>query len=450
MSDVIERLEQVAPEGPVGDWRDVVTRAGRQRSARLRRRVLVGAVTLVLLAAPALSLAYRFTDVLVVSSESGEPATAWIAGDRLHNLGEVEESRLAAPLNTYTSNNPLFLFNTSAAIASVDKRSLLYRAIDPSGTPVLRLHEVETGRDRILEQDAASFAWRGDGVLAYAKAASDRSAELGDPVGHVLVRKSVDGPSVRWTTQSARYTVLAWAAERLLVAAIAAGDAAPAEGEGVYALAGPGDARKLPLGGVVAVDPSGKLAVGPVTLEPRLAGSLTFRVVRIRDGEVLAELDLPPVVDPAQPYAAAHTATGGSWADSYIVVALASEGLSSTDALVVLRFNGEELRPAHVFRLEPSSATAAGLGPQPQYVFHSPRFLDDAGSEIVAWAGLTAREGERVSVSSVLLECNVDERRCQRTDPLPGTRYEIVGTTRATTSPAPRAFVENPSRPLSG
>jgi hypothetical protein len=453
MNDVIERLERLSANAAAGNWMDVVTRAERQRSVQLRRRVLFGVAALVLLAAPALALAYRFTDVLVVSSKTAEPPAAWIAGDRLHNLGELEERRLAAPLNSYTSNNPLFLFNTSVAIASPDDRVLLYRATAPpraypgrSAMPVLRLHELDTGRDRILEHGAASFAWRGDGVLAYAKATIFRPGDFGDPIGHVLVRRSVDEPAVPWTTEPARYTVLAWAGERLLVAAIAADAAAPAEG--VYAFTGPGQARKLPIGGVIAVDPSGEFAVGPVTMEPRLAGSLTFRVVRLGDGEVLAELDLPSVVDPAQPYAAAHIATGGSWASSYIAVALASDGLESSDALVVLRFDGDELEPAHVYRLEPSSAAEAGFGSQPQSVFHSPRFLDEAGSDIVAWAGLTTREGERVFVSSVFLRCDREERSCERTSPLPGTRYEIFGTTRATTFPAPRAFVENPSRPL--
>lgn len=452
MNDVIERLEALSENGAAGDWLDVVTRTERQRSVQLRRRILVGAAALVLLAAPALALAYRFTDVLVVSSERGEPPTAWIAGDRLHNLGELEDRRLAAPLAWHGS---IFIFNTSVAVPSPDQRLLIYRATDPPGdvfslraTPVLRLHEVETGRDRILERGAASFAWSADGALAFAKAEPHQPTDSADPVGHVLVRRSIMGPAVRWTTRPGRYTVLAWADKALLVGAVAAGRAAPAEGEGVYAFTGPDRARKLPVGGVIAVDPSGELIVGPVTLEPLLPGSLTFRVVRIRDGAVLAELDVPPVVDPDFPYAAAHWMTGGSWAASYIVVAFASSGLESTDALVLLRFDGDELEPAHVFRLEPNSAAEAGFGLEPRYVFHSPRFLDEEGTQIVAWAGLTMQEDRTRISSSVFLHCNRKEKRCERTDPLPGTRYSITGMERALTSPAPRAFVENPSRPL--
>lgn len=452
MSDLVERLERLSSGGAYGDWLDVVGRAETQRSLALRRRALMAVAAVCLLAVPALALAYRFTDVLVVSSERTPARTPWIVGDRLHNLGGVAEQRLGAPV---WASGSLYFINKPVAVPSPDGRFLLYRSTDPeqwlgsSATPVLRLYELRTGRDEIFQYGAATLAWRADGALAYSKGLRTRPRVFdGDPVGHVYVRKSLDAPAVRWTTTPARYSVLRWAGDSLLVGAIAAGKATPIHGEGVYALTGPRAARKLPIGDVVAVDPVGELAIGPVTLEPLLAGSLTFRVVRIADGEVLDELDLPAVIAPDTPYAAAHSITGGSWADSYVVVSFASSGLDSTDALVILRFDGEALTPAHVFRLDPASAAAAGFGREPQYFFHGPRFLDEEAKEIVVWAPVTERDGRRTRVSSIFLHCHRVEKRCRRTEPLPGTGYQLHPPGRQLNLPLARTFVENPSRPM--
>jgi hypothetical protein len=454
MNDVIERLEGLATNGHAGDWIDVVARARRRRAVDLRRRALIAVAAALLLAVPTLALADRLGDLLVVSDQRSEPPVPWIAGSRLHNLGDIDDRRLAVPLAWHPFSPPLF--NSPTAIASPDHRLLLYRATDPPGalfghraTDVLRLHDLESGRDRLLERRAASFAWRADGALAYAKAEAGNWIHPGGTLGHVVVRASIAEPAVRWTSERARYTVLAWARETLLVSAIAEGAATPPRGEGVYALAGPGRARKLPIGGVVAIDPAGELVVGPIALDPQLAGGLTFRVVRVRDATVVSQLDLAPIVAPEAPYAAAHAVTGGSWAGSYIVLTLVSAGLELTDALAVLRFDNR-LEHAHVFRLEPYSAAEAGFGSEP-YAFHSPRFLDTEAKEIIAWAGITERDGRDVFLASVFLHCDRSEKRCRRTEPLPGTRHRITGPpSRSLRGPAARAFVQNPSRPSPG
>jgi hypothetical protein len=449
MNDVVDRLQGLTTNGHVGDWMDVLARAERRRATDLRRRALIAAAALLLLTVPALALAYRLSDVLVVSEERSDPPTPWIADDRLHDFGGIDNRRRAAPLAWHLSSPPLF--NTSGAIASPDRRLLLYRTADPPGipfnaraTPVLRQHDLQTGHDRVVERGAATFAWRADGALAYAKAEPGTPVDPVGTLGHVFVRPSISAPAVRWTPERARYTVLAWAGENLLVGAIAP-DAAPARSETVYAFSGPRRARKLPLAGIVAIDPSGELVVGPVTLEPLLKGGLTFRVVRVRDGKVLAQRDLPSIVAPRALYGS-HAVTGGSWADEYIVVAFASAGEELRDALVVLRFDGT-LETTHVFRLEPSSAAEAGFGSEP-YAFHSPLFLDKEGREIVAWAGITERDGRDVFLASVFLRCDRAAKRCRRTDPLPGTRYQITGQEGYGGPITVTAFVQNPSRPL--
>jgi hypothetical protein len=440
MSDLIERLERLSANGAAGDWANVLGRAERQRSVELRRRALIGLAAALLLAVPALALAYRFTDVLVVSSTDEEPPVAWIAGDRVFNLDD-EERRLAMPLARSTGTSYHF-FDSSPATPSPDGRSLVYTAVEPRrayappAMPMLRLHDFATGHDRVLERGADSAAWRRDGALAYVGGLVARTRSL--PSGHVFVRRSLSDPAVRWSTRPARYTAIAWAGDQLLVHAVAAGENLPAGGEGVYAFSGPGRARKLPLSGVVAVDPLGELVIGPIGLEPFFADSLNFRVVRVRDGAVLDQLDLPPIINPNMPYAAGHWVTGGSWAGEYIVVA--ATGSETSDALVLLRFEDGRLSPAHVFRLESNSAARAGFvdpGSGPWSTFGNPRFVDDEGDEIVAWATTTRKEGRRMVVSSVFLVCSRKEKECRRTDPLPGL----------TDSFDPRAFVENLSRP---
>jgi hypothetical protein len=449
MNEVIERLEGLAMSGHAGDWVDVLARAERRRAADFRRRALIAVVAVVLLAAPALALADRLDDLLVVSGERSEPAMPWIAGNRVHGLGAVDVRRLAVPLARDVSYPSLF--NTSAAIASPDHGLLLYRASDPPGvfperaTPILRLHDLTSGRDRVVVRGAASFAWQPDGALAYAMAESSTWPHPDGSLGHVFVRPSLDDPAVRWTSERARYTVLAWAGKTLLVGAMAAGAAVPFQSEGVYAFNGRQRARKLPIASVVAIDPSGELVVGPVRREPWLAGALTFRIVRVSDGTVVAQLALPSMVAPRITYGAAQS-TGGSWAGSYIVIAVASAGTELRDALVVLRFDGH-LEPSHVFWLEPDSAADAGFGSEP-HAFHSPRFLSEDAKQIVAWAGITERDGRDVYLASAFLHCERMEKRCRRTNPLPGTRYRITGPRSPSGPPAVLTFVENMSRPL--
>jgi hypothetical protein len=449
MTDIIERLEGLTADGQAGDWMDVVARAERRKAADLRRRALIAAVVVLLLAVPTLALANRLSELLVVSDERSEPPTPWIAGNRVHGLGDLDNRRLAAPLAWNAYSFPFF--NTSPAVASPDRRLLLYRANDPPdafwgsrATPTLRLYNLTSGSDRVVQRRAASFAWRPDGALAYARAAPSGWLHPGGPLGHVFVRPSLSQPAVRWTSERARYTVVAWAGQTLLVGAIAGGSAKPERGEGVYALSGPQQARKLPIGGVVAIDPFGELVFGPMTHDRLSEGALTFRVVRVRDGKVLAELDLPPSAAPRSTYDG-PSSTGGSWVGSYIVAAFASAGTELRDALVVLRYDGT-LRPVHVFKLEPDSAAESGFASAPN-AFHSPRFLDEEASEVVAWAEITERDGRDVFLASVFLHCDRKEKRCRRTDALPGTRRRITGGSEVW-QPAVQAFIQNPSRPL--
>jgi hypothetical protein len=342
---------------------------------------------------------------------------------------------------------------------------------------VLRLHDLVTGEGRLFERSARSVAWRADGAIAYAKgrasvtrfdlpASNERGFDpsAGGLIGHVLVRGSVNASAQRWTRLPSEYTVLAWAGTTLLVGASTVSEASverlfgnrdQAE-QGVYALDGPGRVRKLPIGGVVAVSPSGDLLAGPASSSSPadVPTTATLRIVRIDDGRVLSELDLTPIMTPERPYARGYELSGaGSWAAGYIVVAYRTEIDESfppllgrelfNSPLLVLRFDDGKLTVAHVFTLEKSSAREAGFTNSSP--FSGPRFIDDQGRAIVAWSATR-------NYSSVFLRCDRVEKKCSRsgrlprqTTTFPGSGVNPPGVPKAEW---PAFLIENPSRPL--
>jgi len=479
MSAIEERLRAAAADPARGDWQDVVTRAEPiRRRARMRRAALAIAAALIL-AVPALALADRLLDEpLVVSPTEDEIPMRWISADRAYNV-DGKEARLAAAVNGDVSDR----YFSPAAVLSPDRASFVYHSFDPppaspivsQGVGVLRLHDLVTGEERVFERGARSVAWRADGAIAYAKGrASVRrrfsSNEDGfDPsegalIGHILVRESLDSPAKPWTRLPSEYTVLAWADTTLLAGASTVSEASverlfdsreQAE-QGVYAIDGPGRVRKLPIGGVIAVSPSGDLVVGPASSSSPadVPTSGKLRIVRVEDGRVLSELDLPPIMTPERPYARGYELSGaGSWAGNYIVVAYRTDFDESFppplghelfySPLLVLRFDDGRLSVAHVFTLEPSSARDAGFTNSSP--FSGPRFIDDKGRAIVAWSATR-------KYSSVFLRCDRVERRCSRSGPLPRRTTTIPGG--GVNPPGipkpewPAFLIENPSRPL--
>lgn len=454
--DVVARLEALAFEGAPGDWLDVVRRSERQRAATMRRRALIAAAAIVLLAVPALAVAQRIGDAFVVSAEESEIGVPWVSGATIHNFGGSDERRLAHPVWHGRS----FGYDLAHAIPSPDERKLLYQTLEVTdathGTAVARILDVDAGTDRLVGRAISSAAWRGDGVLAYAQGSVPRRRfpNLGEPgepeLGHVYVRPTPDAPPVRWTRLPSNYEVFAWARDELLVAARVASEGTvrqrfgqPQEEPGVYALRGPSQLRPLPLAAVTAVDPTGRFAVGPTTLDINLPAEATIRVVRISDGEIFGEQALAPLATPHQPYAEPGAVSGGSWASDFIVVGYSATSVQEDDSLrwddvvIVLRFDGE-LEPVHLFRLDRASAERAGLATTGyRSTLFKPRFADAEGRTIVALG--TALEkfdpARFTSGTAVLLRCDREERSCERSEKLRHDQYGI-------------GFVENPSRPL--
>jgi hypothetical protein len=74
-----------------------------------------------------------------------------------------------------------------------------------------------------------------------------------------------------------------------------------------------------------------------------------------------------------------------------------------------------------------------------------------SAEEIVAWGGITERDGRDMFLASAFLHCDRVDKRCRRTKPLPGTRWRITGRPpKSLRGPAARASVQNPSQPLPG
>jgi hypothetical protein len=443
--DVIERLEALSDGEVTGDWLDVVRRAERRRAAAVRRRLLVAAAAAVLLVVPAIAVAQRIADALIVDPDPADVDVPWVSGRVLHNFDGKSERRLAGRIwfaNTVG-------YDLASAIPSADRHKLLYLALDRGAAPgsvSLRLLETDTERDTLVGRGIYGAAWRGDGVLAYSSArealrcCGSEHLEL----GHVYVRPTPDAPPIRWTRFPSHYEVFAWAGDELLVAARVVDDrtvrrrfGAPQETPGVYALGAPGRLRRLPLAAVSALDPTGRYAIGPTSLYVDFPAQATLRMVRISDGAILDEQPLAPIVRPDAQLAEPAVPSGGSWAGEFIVIGVSGVNFGETsiegdNALVVLRFDGE-LDPVHVFRLDTASAETAGLDPRGfGSTLYSPRFADAEGRWIVA-LGSGGYFGS-AGFGSALLLCDRIEQTCRRSEELsPGNG---VG------------FVENPSRPL--
>lgn len=84
-------------------------------------------------------------------------------------------------------------------------------------TPSIRVLNTVTGEDTLLRAGARSMAWRSDDMFAYAQGV-DADYRLNVPyLQRVMVQEGLDGEPRVWTSDADRYTVIAWAGERLLV-----------------------------------------------------------------------------------------------------------------------------------------------------------------------------------------------------------------------------------------
>jgi hypothetical protein len=466
MSDLIARLETAAPVAVPGDWADVVARAEGWHRRTVRKRLLI-AIAVALLAVPAIAIATGHWNVFSLTATEeevplpeGEAKLGYVFGNEARLPGRPA-TKLAKPVGAYLgSQYPL-------VVASPDARTLVYHAwvreyarrppgALKSATNFLRVFDLETGRDRLLERGAAGIAWRRDGSLAYLRATEP---ELRNGVkhwksarfGHVFVRQTPDSRPVRWTTTEAAWVPLAWAGRELLVESAINGVTLPGGTRrfpsGVWAFSGPGRGRPLGIRTLVAVSPDGQFAFG-VELRDTLSH---LRVVEVATGRIAASVHIDELSGAEKDGIERDLLwlREGSWSGDTIIAASGSgsapfqfpldfnrpetlrrEGVAG---LTVLRYSDGRLSVERTLKLTGAVAEATGIRHRfSRFEFVHPIFVDSTARQFTSELRIIPDTGRS---HFLFVTCDIEEERCRR------GRLRKPLTTRA-------ALVYNPSRPL--
>jgi hypothetical protein len=171
-------------------------RIGRRRHHLL----LLGAIVALLVAGSTLALGGRAFGWFAVSKgpQQVPPIVlsdiSFVKGDQVYVPGRLDQ-RLAHPLLA-----PLLGTDASVAVSSPDGRYVAYHSWQGK-TPLLRVHDLRDGSDRLLARGAQTVAWGADGRIAYFQADHARYA-AGPYLGKIVVR-SLTRPSTAWTPRSA-------------------------------------------------------------------------------------------------------------------------------------------------------------------------------------------------------------------------------------------------------
>lgn len=346
---------------------------------------------------PAESAPGRSGDVEV--SRQGSVAVPYVTGNRAYGVrkGRSEAVRLAGGIvSTFVATL------TPAAVPDPAGSRLAYNSWRGKG-PAIRLHDLSTGDDEILDVGAYSIAWRSDGALASFKS-RDPEIDLARerPVGHVVVRRTATARPVRWTARPGRYVVAAWAGDRLLVYRVEAGKGGWPD---LVVFDRPRRNRVLARdSGLVSLSPDGTRAfVTAYGSAPPLV-----RILDVARGDEEARRKLVRAE-------AEWVMESGSW-EGDIVTAKASPGV------MVFGVSGEGIEVDQILRFDGSE--------YPLGVFE-PR-SDPSGRQLALWAQ-RAQEPRQPLPQAVVLTCDRVTRRC-------------VEGPAVSTGREPR-LVYNPSRP---
>lgn len=323
--------------------------------------------------------------------ERGDVDVAWAMGDTLQLEG-------GAPQELADSVNATLIANLAPiAVPGPEGDAVAYNSW--RGTrPVLRIRDVGTRKESVLDEGAHSVAWAADGMLAYFKA---QKPDLGDPrryLGHVVVRQSRIAGARPWTLQPGRYVVAAWAARRVLFYRL--GTSFP----DLLVLDRPQRQRVLARGSaLVAVSPDGRHAFASrYGASPPLV-----RVFDVASGAEVARLRVDA-------NGVKHVVEAGSWAGDLVFA-------PTTTGVVVFRIADGAITIEQVLRAQPEFPT--GLS--------EPRAAV-GGRTFVAWGALEAQPRQAVQQAAVV-ECDRTTLLCVRA---------AVGS-----AVAPPRPIHNPSRP---
>jgi hypothetical protein len=196
-------------------------------------------------------------------------------------------------------------------VLSPDRTTILYSAVAANGSPpsagaslgapvdnvfgrpLVRLRDLRTGEDRIVDEGAAFPTWSNGAAIAYFKGIDPDLRGGKTFTGHVVVRRQVAAAPERWTRVPGRYQPLAWAGDRLLLNQTPPG----AEAGGDLLIAdGPDSARPFTdvAGGYLALSPDGTMVlVGGIRDSD---GTLMLELVDIATGKPAAgsRVEAPP------------------------------------------------------------------------------------------------------------------------------------------------------------
>lgn len=465
MSDLIARLESVAPIAAPGDWADVVARAEGLHRRIVRKRLLI-AIAVALLAVPTIAIATGHWNLFSLTATDeevplpeGEARLGYVFGNEARLPGHPPV-KLAKPVGAYLGSQlPLVVPSSDGGTLVYHAWEREYRRRPPgylkSATNFLRVLDVETGRDRLLERGASAAAWRSDGVLAYLRPTvpqfdSTPRGLRGARFGHIVVRRSLGAPALRWTMTEAAWIPLAWAGSELLALSttLPPGTSAARFPLGVWAFSGPGRGRPLGFHTLVAVSPDGRLAVG---VGSRSGSTTSLSVVEPATGRIVDSVvadELPGVEKDGIDRVLVQPIGGGSWAGDRIIApsgmgheiggpidfnrpeTLRWEGQAG---LTVLRFADGKLSLERTLKLTGAVAEATGLPHRYDlFEFVRPIFVDGAARQFTSEVRIIPKSGRSLFL---FVTCDIQEERCRR------GRLRKPFTTHA-------ALVYNPSRPL--
>jgi hypothetical protein len=284
--------------------------------------------------------------------------------------------------------------------------------------PDLRLYDPTTGNDQLVSASAASPAWRRDGTLAYA---ARTPAEPNSVPGFnviIEVRASPTAPAVPWSTEATAYQPIAWAGNTLIVSTFYTDDNGIST---LFALNGPGTAREIEHGALIAISPDGtRLLVAKGAAPDGIPSSPNLELIDLATGAVIRTLDLRQATPPSLTTGQILPGGAGDWLDNRVVY-------PSPAGAVILDASNDTLTLVNV-------AHFAGDDGLRGAEYHEARFIGTTGDQIIERAIVLPPSGHGGQMLPSALVCDLTAIRCAR------------GAVAENTT-EPLTLVYNPSRP---
>jgi hypothetical protein len=332
----------------------------------------------------------------------GEPDVPYVVGRRLHNapVGSAVQ-RLAGRVHA-----PFAGTLSPAAVLDPSSTKMLAYNSWRNARPVVRVRDLDSGDESLVDQGAFSIAWSEDGALAYFKGLRRRVRNPETYRGDVVVRAPGAKRPVRWTKKPGRYVVAAWARGRLVV------HRRRGLFTDVVVFSGPRRSRIVAKGAaLVALSPDGSRAFVADRADP----APVVRVIELRGGSEVARLSLANERDPTTDRPPSYVAYSGSWTRDVVVAAVGG-------GIGVFRIEERSIELDQLLGLNPDFFPVGVDEPQG----------DASGRYVVASVELAPAPGAAVG-RRALIECDLVLLACELGSEAPYVQ--------------PPRLVYNPSRP---